>query len=196
MATVGFFACFGRAGGGFDELSAVFLGVAILAGLVGGLGAGGTAAAIADGFREMAFAALLIGVARGIFVVLDDAHIVDTLVRGLAAPLAQVPAPVAVLGMVGLQTAVHIPVPSVSGQAVLTLPVLAPLSDLLQIGRQATVLAYQTGAGLCELIAPTNGALMAVLAAAGVRYEHWLRFVWPAWAALLTLGTVAALAAS
>jgi uncharacterized ion transporter superfamily protein YfcC len=182
------------AGWGFDELSAVFLAVGIVAGLAGGLGLSGTASAMADGFREMAFAALLIGVARGIFVVLDDAHVIDTLVRGMAAPLAHVPASLAVLGMVGLQTAVHVPVPSVSGQAVLTLPILTPLSDLLAISRQAAVLAYQTGAGLCELVTPTNGALMAVLAAAGVGYERWLRFVLPAWLGLLTLGSVAALA--
>lgn len=181
------------AGWGFDELSAVFLAVGILAGLAGGLGLSGTASAMADGFREMAFAALLIGVARGIFVVLDDAHIIDTLVRGMAAPLAHVPSVLAVPGMVGLHAAVHVPVPSVSGQAVLTLPILAPLSDLLHISRQAAVLAYQTGAGLCELVTPTNGALMAVLAAAGVSYGRWLRFVLPAWLALLALGTAAAL---
>ena len=182
-----------RAGWSFDELSAVFLAVGILAGLVGGLGASGTARAFADGFREMAFAALLIGVARGIFVVLDDGHVIDALVRGLAAPLAGVPSFVAVLGMVGLQTLVHVPVPSVSGQAVLTLPILAPLSDILLISRQVTVLAYQTGAGLCELLTPTNGALMAVLAAADVGYDRWLRFVVPVWGVLVVLGAGTAL---
>lgn len=191
---VAFFSGLALAGWGFDELSAVFLAVGILAGLLGGLGPSGTAAAMADGFREMAFAALLIGVARGIFVVLDDAHIIDTLVRGLAAPLAHVPSPLAVIGMVGLHTALHVPVPSVSGQAVLTLPILAPLADLLHISRQAAVLAYQTGAGLCELVTPTNGALMAVLAASGVGYDRWLRFVLPVWLGLLALGTAAALA--
>lgn len=183
-----------RAGWGFDELSAVFLAVGILAGLAGRLGAGGTAHAFADGFREMAFAALLIGVARGIFVVLNDGHVIDTLVRGLAAPLATAPSFVAILGMVGVQTLVHVPVPSVSGQAVLTLPILAPLSDLLGISRQVTVLAYQTGAGLCELLTPTNGALMAVLAAAGVGYDRWLRFAVPVWGVLLLLGAGTALA--
>jgi uncharacterized ion transporter superfamily protein YfcC len=190
---VAFLSGLALAGWGFDELSAVFLAVGILAGLTGGLGLSGTASAMADGFREMAYAALLIGVSRGIFVVLDDAHIIDTLVRGLATPLADVPPFLAVLGMVGLHTAVHVPVPSVSGQAVLTLPILAPLADLLQISRQAAVLAYQTGAGLCELVTPTNGALMAVLAASGVSYDRWLRFVLPAWLGLLALGTVAAL---
>ena len=182
-------------GWGFDELSAVFLAVGLLAGLAGGLGLGGTAAAFVDGFREMVFAALLIGFARGIFVVLNDGHVIDTLVRALSTPLEGLPPAVAVAGMVGLQTLIHVPIPSVSGQAVLTLPILAPLSDLLQISRQVTVLAYQTGAGMCDLITPTNGALMAMLAAAGVRYDQWLRLALPFWAALAALGTAGALLA-
>jgi len=68
-------------------------------------------------------------------------------------------------------------VPSVSGQAVLTMPLFVPLADLLGLSRQVPVLAYQTGGGLTELIWPTNGALMAVLLAAGVPYQKWIRFV-------------------
>ncbi len=79
--------------------------------------------------------------------------------------------------MMAAQAAIHVPVPSVSGQAVLTLPVFAPVADLLHMPRQVAVLAYQYGAGFCELVTPTNGALMAILAAAGVRYEEWMRCV-------------------
>jgi uncharacterized ion transporter superfamily protein YfcC len=93
--------------------------------------------------------------------------------------------------MMAVHTVVHVPVPSVSGQAVLTMPILVPLSDLLGLSRQVTVLAYQYGAGLCELLTPTNGALMAIVAAAGVRYERWLRFVLPLYATLAALGVVA-----
>ena len=175
---------------GFDELSAVFLTMGILCGIAGGLGVNGTAAGFVDGFRDMAFSALLIGFARAIFVVLDDGHIVDTLVHAMAAPLADVPGVVAPLGMLALHTVTHIAVPSVSGQAVLTMPILAPLSDLLGISRQVAVLAFQYGAGLCELVTPTNGALMAVLAAAGVRYEQWMSFVLVQWALLITLSAI------
>ena len=73
----------------------------------------------------------------------------------------------------------------------LTLPLLVPLSDLIGLSRQVTVLAYQYGAGLCDLLTPTNGALMAMLAAAGVRYEEWLRFMLPIWAGLLVLAAIA-----
>ena len=89
---------------------------------------------------------------------------------------------------------IHFPVPSVSGQAVLTMPVLVPASDLLGMSRQVTVLAYQYGAGLTELVTPTNGALMAILIAAGVRYERWLSFVLPLFLLLFVLGMVAVVA--
>jgi uncharacterized ion transporter superfamily protein YfcC len=93
--------------------------------------------------------------------------------------------------MMAVHTAIHVPVPSTSGQAVLTMPLLVPLSDLIGLSRQVTVLAYQYGAGLCDLVTPTNGALMAMLAAAGVRYEDWLKFVLPLYGLLLALATLA-----
>lgn len=180
---------------GFDELSAIFLTMGIVCGLVGGLGVNGTASGFVDGFKAMAFSALLIGFARAIFVVLNDGHIVDTLVHAMAAPLERVPAAIAPLGMLALHTVTHVAVPSVSGQAVLTMPILAPLSDLLGVSRQTAILAYQYGAGLCELLTPTNGALMAVIAAAGVRYEQWMSFVFVQWALLIALSASAILIA-
>jgi uncharacterized ion transporter superfamily protein YfcC len=103
-------------------------------------------------------------------------------------PLQSLPVALSALGMMVVQAAVHGPVPSVSGQAVLTLPVLVPMSDLIGLSRQVVVLAYQYGAGLTDLITPTNGALMAVTAAAGVKYGDWLAFAVPVYLALLLLG--------
>jgi uncharacterized ion transporter superfamily protein YfcC len=163
----------------------------VSAGLVSGMGLDGTAKAYAKGFREMAYAALLIGFARAIFVVLDQGRVIDTIVYGLFVPLEGLPPLASALGMVGAQALVHVPVPSVSSQAVLTMPLLVPLSDLLEIPRQVTVLAYQTGAGLADILTPTNGALMAILAAAGVRYDVWLRFAVPLYLTLVALGGVA-----
>lgn len=178
-------------GWGFDQLAAVFFLAGVVAGLVSGLGLDGTARAYAEGFREMAYAALLIGFARAIYVVLDQGRVVDTIVYGAFVPLEGLPPLVSALGMVAAQALVHVPVPSVSSQAVLTMPLLVPLSDLLELSRQVTVLAYQVGAGLCDMLTPTNGALMAILAAAGVRYDEWLRFAVPLYLALLALGCVA-----
>jgi uncharacterized ion transporter superfamily protein YfcC len=180
-----------RLGWEFDQLAALFLFVGILAGLLGRLGFSGTAEAFVEGFKSMAFASLLIGFARAIYVVLDQGQIVDTVVQGMFTPIAGLPPTFSALGMMAVHAAVHLPVPSTSSQAVLTLPLLVPLSDLIALPRQVTVLAYQYGAGLCEILTPTNGALMAMLAAAGVRYEDWLRFVAPLWALLMLLAAVA-----
>jgi uncharacterized ion transporter superfamily protein YfcC len=161
---------------GFNELSAGFIIAGIAAGLVGGLGLDGTINAYLDGMQGLLPAAILIGLARSISVVLGDGQVIDTILNALAAPLGQFSGTAAALLMIPFHAIIHVIVPSVSGQAVLTMPVLVPLSDLLGISRQVTVLAYQTGAGLCELLTPTNGALMAILLAAGVPFSRWLRF--------------------
>ncbi|HKP75892.1 MAG TPA: hypothetical protein VJT67_10145, partial [Longimicrobiaceae bacterium] len=180
---------------GFNEMSALFFLMGAVWGLVGGLGVGGTIDGYVRGFREMALAALMIGFARAIFVVLQDGHIIDTIVSGLVTPVAALPVTLSALAMMVVQALIHVPVPSVSGQAVLTMPVLVPASDLIGLSRQVTVLAYQYGAGLTELLAPTNGALMAVLIAAGVRFDRWLKFALPMLALLFALGAVAVVVA-
>lgn len=184
-----------RLGWDFEHLAALFFLMGVAAGLIGGLGIAGTAGAFVEGLKSMAFAALLIGFARGIYIVMDEGQIVDTVVHGLFTPIAHLPLALSAVGMMAVQFAIHFPVPSTSGQAVLTLPVLVPLSDLLGLSRQVTVLAYQYGAGLCELLTPTNGALMAMLAAARVDYEEWLRFIFRMLVVLSALALLALLAA-
>jgi uncharacterized ion transporter superfamily protein YfcC len=124
-------------------------------------------------------AALFVGVARAISLVLTDGRVIDTIVHTLATPLAHVPGVAAALMMIPIQAALHVAVVSVSGQAVLTMPIMAPLSDLLGISRDAAVIAYQTGAGLADMFIPTSGALLAMLLAAEVGYGRWLRFAIP-----------------
>ena len=176
------FACFmlgaQQWGWDFDKLAMLFLAMGLVAGLVGGLGINGTADALMQGARDMTFSALLIGVARGIFVVLEQGHIVDTLVHAIATPLQYLPRTAAALGMFAAHALIHVPVPSTSGHAVLTMPVLAPVADLIGLPRQVAVLAYQFGAGLVDLLTPTNGSLLAMLAATGVGYDEWMRWVW------------------
>ena len=175
---------------GFNHMSAAFFIMGVLAGAVSGMGPSRIAQAYVNGFRQMAYAALLIGFARTIYVVLLDGRIIDTIVYGMFQPLESLPSLTSALGMVVAQAAIHVPIPSVSSQAVLTMPVLIPLSDLLEISRQVTVLAYQYGAGLWDLVTPTNGAVMAILAAAGVRYEDWIKFTGPLYLGLIALGAV------
>jgi len=180
---------------GFNEMAGVFFGMGVAAGLVGGLGIAGTAEGFVRGFREMAFAGMIIGLARAIFVVLQDGKIIDTIVSGVVAPVASLPVMLSALAMMATHVLIHFPVPSTSGQAVLTMPVLVPASDLLGLSRQVTVLAYQYGAGMTELVAPTNGALVAVLVAAEVPFDRWLRFVVPILALLFALGAIAVVVA-
>ena len=175
----------------FDQLSALLFAVGVLAGLLGRLGLDGTAEAFVDGFKSMAYAGLLVGFARAIYVVLSEGRIVDTIVNGLFSPLNGLPPAMSAIGMMLAHTVIHFPVPSSSGQAVLTLPLLVPLSDLIGLSRQVTVLAYQYGSGLCDVLTPTNGSLVAMLAAAGVRFEDWLRFALPLWILLAGLAAMA-----
>src|SRR5260221_4474243 len=162
---------------GFNELSGAFLIAGLAAGLIGGLGPTGTLTAYIEGAQSLLPPALIIGAARSISLVLEDGRVVDTILNGLVAPLSRMPPLVGALLQIPVQALVHVAVPSVSGQAVLTMPLVVPLADLLGVSRQVPVLAYQTGAGLMELLTPTNGALMAVLLAAGVPFQQWVRFV-------------------
>jgi uncharacterized ion transporter superfamily protein YfcC len=161
---------------GFNELSGAFLVGAAGIGISAKLGATGTTEALLEGAKAMLPASLLVGLARSISLVLGDGKIIDTILHSLATPLSSVSPTVSALAMVPVQAALHIPVSSVSGQAALTMPIMIPLADLIDLSRQVTVLAYQTGAGLMDLITPTNGALLAVLLAAKLPYQKWLRF--------------------
>jgi len=148
----------------------------VAAGLVGGLGIERTVIVYLEGMQSLLPAALMVGIARSISLVLEDGHVVDTILSGFVTPLSHVAPLVASVLMIPFQALIHIAVPSVSGQAVLTMPLFVPMADVLGLSRQVPVLAYQTGAGLMELATPTNGALMAVLLAAGVPFQRWLRF--------------------
>ena len=164
---------------GFNELSATFLVAGLLIGVVSGRSLSGSAAAFLQAMQGLLAAALFVGVARGISVVLTDGRVLDTIVYALATPLSHAPSHLGALLMIPVQALLHVPLPTTSGQAVLTMPIMAPLSDLLGISRDSAVIAYQTGAGLMDMITPTDGALLAMLLVAGVPYGRWLRFAIP-----------------
>ena len=164
---------------GFNELSGLFLVAGFFVGLVSGKTPSGAAAEFLKGMEAMLTASLFVGIARGISVVLTDGRILDTIVYALASPLSHLPRQAAALLMVPVHAAIHVPVSSVSGQAVLTMPIMAPLADLLGLPREAAVVAFQTGAGLMDLITPTSGALLAVLLTANVTWARWVRFAIP-----------------
>lgn len=162
---------------GYNEMSAIFFAMGLLVGWIK-LGVNGTAKAYSEGFSEMIFAGIIVGLARSIYLVLNEGQIIDTIIYGLFTPVQNLPASAAGLGMMASQALLHIPVPSTSGQAVLTMPLLAPVADLTGMSRQVVVLAYQYGAGLMDLVTPSNGAIMAILAAAKISYNDWIKQAW------------------
>lgn len=173
---------------GFDHLSAAAIVGIILMGVVNRLDTTRLAEETLRGMQAMLPAAMMVALARSIALVLADGRVIDTILHAAAEPLRQVGPVASGLLMVPVQALIHIPVSSVSGQAALTMPIFAPLADLVGLSRQVAVLAYQTGAGLMELLTPTNGALLAVLLAAGVPFGKWVRFAIGGWALATAVG--------
>jgi uncharacterized ion transporter superfamily protein YfcC len=161
------------------EMAGLFVGMGLMVALVYGLTAGETVEAFYQGARDMTVAAVLIGFARSLLVVAEEGRIIDTLLHAVAVGARDYPAVISVEIMFVAQSCLNVMVPSGSGQAALTMPIMAPLSDLLGISRQTAVLAYQLGDGVTNLIIPTSGLLMAILGVAKVPYDRWVRFIWP-----------------
>ena len=173
------------------ELTAVFLAMALVAVAVTRLSPNRAAGAFYTGAAELTATAIIVGFARTIQVVLTEGQVIDTVINALATPLQTFPGQVAAVGMLAVQTACNLFIPSGSGQAYVTMPIMAPLADLTGITRQVSVLAYQFGDGFTNMVVPTNALLMGMLALARIPYQRWLRFVGPL---LLKLYTVAILA--
>jgi uncharacterized ion transporter superfamily protein YfcC len=178
---------------GFDELSALFLVAGYVIGKVSGASLGETTVKFISGMETMLGAALLIGLSRAVSLVLIDAQVLDTIVYAFATPLAELPTYLAAACMVPMQALLHVLLPSTSGQAVLTIPIFAPVADLLGMPRDAAVMAFQTGAVLTDVLSPTTGPFLAMLLAARVPFDRWLRFAIPGMA-LVSLTGFAAIA--
>ncbi len=163
----------------FDELTAVFLGMALVAVAVCRMAPNRAAQAFCAGAAEMTTTALLIGFARTIEVVLREGQVIDTVIHGIAGALNGTSAYVAAIGMLGVQTVCNFFIPSGSGQAYVTMPIMAPLADLTAVTRQTAVLAYQIGDGFTNMLIPTNALLMGMLGLGRIPYGSWLKFIVP-----------------
>lgn len=175
---------------GLLELSGLFVAVAIAAGIAGGLGANGTALKFVEGAAGIASGALVVGLARGVLVIFDAAHVTDTLLHAMAGAVSHLPSQVTIVGIYAVQVALSYIVPSGSGQAALSLPILAPLADIVGVTRQTTVLAYQFGDGFSNIFTPTSGYFMAALDLAGISWTRWARFMAPLQVLWLVAGLV------
>lgn len=161
------------------EITGLFLLMGILAAVIGRLGLGAAVAAFQDGARDMLVPALVIALAKGLIVVATDGKIIDTLLQGMAGLAGGLPRVLAAEAMFVFQSLLNFFVPSGSGQAALTMPIIAPLSDLLGLSRQVAVLAFQFGDGLSNMVIPTSGVTMGVLSIAQIPYGVWLRWMLP-----------------
>jgi len=180
-----------RHGWYLTELGAVFIGLAIVAGLIGGLNLDDIAKRFAAGATELASTALLIGFARSIALLLEDGQVLDTIVYAAALPLVSMPSEFSAVGMLGIQSILNFFIPSGSGQAFVTMPLMAPIGDLVGVSRQVAVLAFQFGDGFMNMIVPTNPVLMSIIGLAGIPYDRWFRFIFPLILKLLIAGSVA-----
>ncbi|MBY5935042.1 YfcC family protein [Tateyamaria omphalii] len=171
----------GVAAGGWwmAEMSALFLVAALIVGVIDWMGEERFVTTFVDGARDLLGVALIIGIARGIVVVMDAGNMTDTVLfwaEGAVQGLGEV---AFINTMFGLQAGLSFLVPSSSGLAVLTMPIMAPLGDFSGVERSLVVTAYQSASGLVNLITPTSAVVMGGLALGRVPYDRWIRFMVP-----------------
>jgi len=173
-----------------EEISALFLAMGILSGIVDKQGADNIAKLFLAGCKDILSAALVVGLASGIIFILRDGHVIDTILYGLTRSLAEL-GEVASLGvMYVFQTLLNIVMPSGSAKAALTMPIMTQFADLIDVSRQTTVLAFQFGDGFTNMLTPTSGVLIGVLGIARIPYGTWLKWVWKFILALIVIGFI------
>lgn len=172
------------------ELSALFVGLALVVGIVSGLGANKTAIVFGEGAAELTTTALLIGFARSIALLMEDGMVLHTVVDAAAAPLSAFGPEFAAVGMLFIQSILNFFIPSGSGQAFVAMPLMAPIGDIVGVSRQISVLAFQFGDGLMNMIVPTSPVLMGILGLAGIPYTRWFRFIAPLLVKLFVLCSI------
>ncbi len=164
---------------GMVEIGGYFLIMAFVVAFLVKLKPSQVAETFDAGFQGMLHGALICGVVRGVVVIMTQGNIIDTIIHGLAQLIGGLPSAINVLGMLIIQFFINFFIPSGSGQALFTMPIMAPLADLIGVTRQTAILAYQFGDGLSNIIFPTSGYFMATLAVAGVKWEKWAKFQIP-----------------
>jgi uncharacterized ion transporter superfamily protein YfcC len=170
------------------EIATLFLAMGLFAGVSAGYGGNTIVGHFLDGVRDIASAALVVGLAGGIIVILEDGRVIDTILHDLSASLKNVGSIGAVSMMYVIQNLINLIIVSGSAKAALTMPIMAPFSDLIGLSKQATVMAYQFGDGFTNMITPTSGVLIGVLGVARIPFDKWFRFIGWLIVILLLLG--------
>lgn len=162
-----------------DELAAIFLIVGLVAGYAGGLKGDQIAEEFVKGCGDLLFAGVIIGFSRATTVILTNANVMDTIINGMAGVLKVFPTTVSAVGMFVVQDIFNIIVPSGSGQAAITMPIMAPLADVIGLTRQTAVLAYQFGDAFTNVLTPTSGYFMAAIAMSNISWNKWAKWFLP-----------------
>ena len=175
---------------GTNNISIVFLWLAIVSGLIGGFAPTDIALMFIAGGQKLLATALVIGLSRSISMVFTAGKIIDPIVHALVGVMTVMPAPIRGMAMFWANILVNVPIVSASGQAGAVMPIFAPLADMVGITRQTAVLAYHFGDGFCNYIIPWSSALMGNLAVANIPYDRWMRFMWKLFIVWVILGSV------
>lgn len=162
----------------FRELAGLYVLTGVAVGLVGGLKGSQIAESFVEGFKNIILGAFVVGIARGIAVVLNEGNIMDTIIYAAGNLVESMPSAITATIMFVVQAIINFFIPSGSGQAMVTMPIMSGLADLSGVTRQTAVLAFLFGDGFANIFYPTSGYFMAALAIAGIAWEKWVKFIW------------------
>lgn len=179
-----------KLGWDMQEMGAMFIWLAIIVGIISGFDANTISKNFLEGCKKMMSAMIIIGLAQSISVIMTDGKIIDTVVHALAGGLNNVPAFFQAPAMLIANTIINVFLTSGSGQAAAVMPIMVPLSDLIGMTRQTSILAFNFGDGFCNYILPTSTALMGIISACNIPYDRWMRFMWKIFVLWLAIGTV------
>jgi uncharacterized ion transporter superfamily protein YfcC len=170
------------------EIASLFLALGVCSGLAINKSSGDISKLFLEGVNDISSAAIVVGLAGGIIVILENGGVIDSILYGLSRSMSDFGGFASVTTIYVIETLTNIIIPSGSAKAALTMPIMAPFSDLVGISRQATVMAYQFGGGFTNMITPTSGVLMGVLGVARIPYQKWFTWSWPLILILFLLG--------
>ena len=171
-----------------EEIASLFLAMGLFSGIAFNYSANEITNQFLEGAKDIMSAALIVGLAGGILVVLEDGKIIDTILHSASTSMEGMGKLGTVSVMYVIQNIINVIIPSGSAKAALTMPVMAPFSDLVNLSRQATVMAFQFGDGFTNMITPTSGVLIGVLGVAKIPYDSWLKWIAPFMLVLIILG--------
>ncbi len=170
------------------EITGLFLGMGIVCGIIAGFSANRIAEELLAGAKDILSAALVVGFASGIIVLLQDGKVVDSILHSMQEGLDGTGRAGSLTAMYGIQALINFIIPSATAKAAITIPIMAPFSDMVGVSRQAMVLAFQFGDGFTNMLTPTSGVLIAALAMARIPYAEWVKWIWKMVVVLLVLG--------